>query len=263
MSAAAGDPNGPSAWFAPDWADALARAGLTGYEAVMTFAAGETLDKPGLGRRQRTRIELEDDTGRMSTAYLKRYATNEPARDEWRALKAVRDAGVPTMAPLAFGEGPAGGFVLVSAVPGDALSRRILPIIAAHGRDDDAMRSLAESLGELVGCLHAAGLVHRDLYADHVFVDESVRPLTFTLIDLARVFAPARRLGRWRVKDLSQLIGSLPGPWLDIWQPVLQSAYERRLGRRIGIMTAMVLSIRTRGVRRRRAAIEHEHGGAA
>ena len=57
-------------------------------------------------------------------------------------------------------------------------------------------------------------MVHRDLYAAHVFLDDSSEEMVLNLIDMARVFKPRWRKFRWRVKDLAQLKYSMPAAWV-------------------------------------------------
>jgi heptose I phosphotransferase len=86
---------------------------------------------------------------------------------------------------------------------------------------------LAEKLAELVGKLHRAGSVHRDLYASHVFLHESGGSIELYLIDLARLFAPRWRTFRWRVKDLAQLKYSMPSAWVEQhWEALLRRYLE-------------------------------------
>jgi len=216
--------------FAPEHQAFLAAAGLGDYAAVMSTTLGEPLIKPGLGGRERIRLSLTDADGGARTVYLKRYTTCPPAQREWRGLQAVHAAGVPTMAAMATGTGPRGGFVIVGEVPGDALSRRFDDILARRGDDDAAMTALAKGLGGLIGTFHAAKLAHRDFYADHVFVHEAGDAFELNLIDLARVFRPRWRHWRWAAKDLAQLKLQLPDAWDRQYWPTLWDAYGAARG---------------------------------
>ncbi len=232
------------------WQPLLASAGLGDYDAVMASRTGQALVKPGLGRRERIRVTLTGTDGRQHTVYLKRYPRSVTARDEWRALQAVRAAEVPTMHPIAFGTGPAGGFVIVSAVPGDALERCQHRLFA---REDLDTLPLGEALGVLVGRLHRAGLVHQDLYASHLFVDERQGRFLVHLIDLARVKRPRWRRWRWRAKDLAQLRFSLAEPWASAHWPGILAAYEHTLGRRVPGRVYRAIDRRIAWMRRREA----------
>jgi tRNA A-37 threonylcarbamoyl transferase component Bud32 len=218
----------------PEEAKLLTREGLDSVAGAFAYAGGEPLAKPGLGTRRRIRLRLTDDSGRPVDWYLKRYgpqpwparvrnnllgaARDSPARREFRNICRLRAAGVQTARPIAFEEeedlwGVRRSYIVMSAVPGDALERCF----------DDFLRrcSAAElerfnaGLVELVRGLHAAGLVHRDLYASHIFLDAAAGGPGLYLIDLARAFAPRWRRFRWRVKDLAQLKYSMPSEWLE------------------------------------------------
>ena len=68
-------------------------------------------------------------------------------------------------------------------------------------------------LATLAARVHGAGLVHRDFYCAHVFMDwQEPDQADLALIDLQRVFRPRFRWRRWMVKDLAALNHSVP-PW--------------------------------------------------
>jgi tRNA A-37 threonylcarbamoyl transferase component Bud32 len=122
--------------------------------------------------------------------------------------------------------GVARGYLLVKAVPGEALERCASKFLYRGG--ERAGSVLAEKLAALAGTLHRAGYVHRDLYAGHIFLHESGGGIELYLIDLARMFAPRWRKFRWRVKDLAQLKYSMPAPWVQQhWDAFLQRYLER------------------------------------
>jgi tRNA A-37 threonylcarbamoyl transferase component Bud32 len=213
---------------------ALRELGLDTVRGAFAYGGGQQLDKPGLGSRSRTRVVL-NVAGQRQVVYLKRYGRQGPlarlsrrvrgdgaisrGRREYDNIRAVRAAGVPTMRELLVGEdmgllGERRSYVVFSEVAGDALSRRA--DLADRLRDDEPLRAeLTRRLVELVARLHAAGLVHRDLYASHVFAADAAGGLELSLIDLARVFAPRRRRFRWFVKDLASLKFSMPRSWVQ------------------------------------------------
>ena len=231
--------------------DAVRRAGLDTVEGAFAYGGGTDLAKPGLGCRQRTFLKLEDSQGRTHRLYLKRYGREPlltrlkrwathgwgagPAGVEFANVLAARAAGLPTMQGVACGEepgflGPARGCVILTAVPGDALSRTMEGFLRRHSHDDAAER-LTLQLAKLVGAMHGSGYVHRDLYASHVFLDESQGDAALYLIDLARMFRPRWRRFRWLVKDLAQLKYSMPDAWNERWWETFLAAY---LGGRSG-----------------------------
>jgi heptose I phosphotransferase len=231
----------------------LSAAGLGNYDAVMNTDAGKKLVKPGLGSRERIRLDLAGADGRPRTYYLKRYhGCTSPAVNEWEGVRLTRAAGAPTMEAAAMGVGPAGGFVIVTAVPGEALERCLEEFMQRRG-DPQIQTRLAESLGALLGTLHAAGLCHRDFYTSHVFLHERGGRFDLYVIDLARVFKPAWRLWRWRAKDLAQLRFSLPIGWvLDYWPAVLE-AYTRTIGSAVPRRVHLAIERRVRRMKRRLA----------
>jgi tRNA A-37 threonylcarbamoyl transferase component Bud32 len=241
--------------FVPAFGPLLERAGLANYESVMACRQGLRLDKPGLAGRERIRLRLDWPDGGPAELYLKRYKTNGPAIREWSALAEVRRAGVATMEPVGMGVGPAGGFVIVTAVPGEALSRCMGNLLERFSQDAGAMAELADGLGMLAGRLQAAGLAHRDFYTAHIFCDvcDPTGPAAKTpdrrfnlyLIDMARVFRPRWRKWRWRAKDLAGLKQSLDSAWVHRhWSGVI-AAYERQLGRRLPLWVCWLIDIRS------------------
>lgn len=243
--------------------------GLDTVEGAFAFEGGEDLSKPGLGRRRRTRICFDADGSGACEMYLKRYE----ARPWWQAMgrmlrgrgrcgeavaeaqtiRRLRDAGVPTMRALAWGQearifGGGRNYCLVSAVPGDALERTGDDFLARHGHRSTEMETLTAALVHLVRRLHGAGYVHRDLYASHIFLEEGKDGLTLSLIDLARVFRPRWRRFRWFVKDLAQLKYSMPWMWvaeqwplflmgyLDSEKPRMLKRWQRAVDRKVSAM---------------------------
>lgn len=251
---------------------AVRKAGLDTVEGAFAWR-GEDIDKPGLGSRRRTRVTLTDEAGREHVLYLKRYGTPgavragevwaavkrwlatgrrcSAAEAEWRNIEAAAAAGVPTMRPLARGSvpcpiGAAASFLLVTAVPGEALARCAGRYLSAGGAE--AGEALAAGLARLAKRLHDAGWVHRDLYTSHVFLDERAGGAKLYLIDLARLLRPRLRELRWYVKDVAQLKYSMPAAWAaEHWATFLrhyltgvssdaQRRFDRKVDRKVARM---------------------------
>lgn len=232
----------------PAMRQAMIARGLDGVAGAMAFDGGADLVKANLGHRRRTRLEVDVD-GRAQVLFLKRYGREKllprlrrlltqghvrgPAEIEFENIRAVARAGVRTMRGIVMGQtpgmlGPRQGYVVVSCVGGQSLEK-LAPELAG---DEQAARRLTEALIDLVGRFHAAGLVHRDLYACHIFVDRlDDGSLALSLIDLARVFRPRWRAFRWCVKDLAQLKYSMPPAWTSRWWDAFLRGY---LGDRAG-----------------------------
>jgi len=259
----------------PDAAELLAGAGLDTLEGAFACRAGDDLDKPGLGARRRTRIELTGPDGEPHRLYLKRYGPlrfadrlrrlvkfgpASPAAAEFANIVAAATAGVPTMRALAWGQETdipllyaRRSYLVVSAVPGDAIERCGQEFLAGR---PDASGQLTAKLAELVAALHSAGYVHRDLYASHVFLHESAGEVSLYLIDLARMFAPCCRRFRWRVKDLAQLKYSMPPAWVDAcWDQFLDAYLDRCGGMRERFAGAIDRKVNVMRARMRRRAL--------
>ncbi len=210
----------------------LKREGLDTLSGAFAYTGGEELSKPGLGTRQRFSLLLTDETGQTVRWYLKRYGPDPwpvrlrrlwragPARREFKNIRRLQTAGVPTMRAVAMGEesdalGVRRSYIIATAVPGEAMERCFDDFLTRHDLDGAIMKRFNDALVNLVGSLHSAGLVHRDLYASHIFLDETPTGLKLYLIDLARVFSLKLRTFRWRVKDLAQLKYSMPTAWVE------------------------------------------------
>lgn len=213
----------------------IRRAGLDTVDGAFACQEAADLAKPGLAHRRRGRVILHDETGLRHEMYLKRYASESlavrlrrwrmygfgggPAGVEVRNIERVAGLGIATMRAAAWGwqGGPLGAkrsYVLVTGVPGEALSRVEQGPIAGK---TDLARRMTEALADLARTLHVGGLVHRDFYASHVFLEETLQGPKLYLIDLARVIAPRLRRWRWIVKDLAQLRYSMPEEWRNNW----------------------------------------------
>ncbi|MCE5277072.1 MAG: lipopolysaccharide kinase InaA family protein [Planctomycetaceae bacterium] len=248
--------------------EALRAQGLDSVQGAFAWQGGSDLNKPRLGHRRRTRVELTGAAGESVTLYLKRYGPESI----WHALKrvlrgrscvavtealnisAARDASVPTMRALAWGQEtgllPRRSYLLVSAVPGDAMERCFDGFLARSS--PEMVEAVTVELARVVHRLHAAGYVHRDLYAAHLFLHESDGGCDVYLIDLARMFRPpAWRMRRWIVKDLAQLQYSMPAPWVQQWWPVFMNHYALGRGGRERTALEAAVEAKARGIRRR------------
>ncbi len=256
---------------------ALDSEGLTAVPAAFDYAGGEDLSKPGLAHRRRTRLTLRDADGRECVVYLKRYGREAPgrrlkrwwmhrrggseARIEYENVLRVREAGFPTMQALRFGEqGGAGrSFIVVTAVPGDALERTAEDFLASASEEQGA--GLTELLGDLAWGLHERGLFHRDLYASHIFLDARAGgDLSLWLIDLARMIRRRPLARRWRVKDLAGIRYSMPSGWVERDWAVFLDAAARDLSP--GARARPDRSIRARVERMNRRARRKASEGA-
>ncbi len=225
--------------------EAVALAGLDTLDGAFAYGGGQDLVKGGLGTRRRTRLVLPGPQGRYHQLYLKRYGcespagwlrrlvshgrTCSPARTEFENIRAAAAAGIATMEGVIFAEDspglwPGRSYIIVTAVPGDAMERCLERFLALNP-GDQAGEAISRKLAKMVSALHAGGWVHRDLYAAHIFLDGSNDGVCLYLIDLARMFRPRWRRFRWRVKDLAQLRYSMPAAWTDRWWDFFLAEY--------------------------------------
>jgi tRNA A-37 threonylcarbamoyl transferase component Bud32 len=227
----------PRQFIHPEYAAILSQQGLDSVAGAFAYSGGELLTKPGLGTRERLRLTLQGPN-EPQIVYMKRYmaatwrqrlSCDSLAWREMRNIQLCHSAGVPTMQCLAAGHENGRSYILMSTVPGQSLEKCFAEFWTARRSDAEAMRAFNQALVAVVARLHGAGLIHRDLYASHIFMDSTSSPALY-LIDLARVFKPRWRLFRWRVKDLAALAYSMPEEWVaGHWDDFL-AAYVDRLG---------------------------------
>jgi tRNA A-37 threonylcarbamoyl transferase component Bud32 len=177
-----------------------------------------------------------------------------PARREAAALAAARAAGLAVPRPLVWcGESPAR---LAPPRPGSgATSFLVLEWVdhATHLARALAAASAAErthlvrAAVDLVARFHAAGFVHRDLYAPHFVIERASGALVLLDLGRARRCDPNARASRRRfVKDLAALHATLPAA---------VGAHERR--RALLVWCERVLGSRA-AARELAPAIEHK-----
>ncbi len=129
-------------------------------------------------------------------AWLREMVRPSKAHLEWERTVAVAERGVPTIAPLAFGESKerdrsACSFLatrtLPDAVPLNAFLETTLPHFA-YARQTLVRQRLAMKLGELLAAMHDAGVTQFDLHPGNVLfrLDETDTP-HLHLIDLYAV----------------------------------------------------------------------------
>ena len=238
-------------------------------DGAFDFGQGHDMVKPGLGRRRRTRVEFSDEDGRGWILFIKRYESPTrwekfkrfitfrrrwcKAKNEFDNICAVRQAEVPTMRAVICGAqlgfwGVGRNFIIVTAVPGESLEKTGEAFFEKYNQDHDMLDSFNRQILRLVKMFHAAGFVHRDLYASHIYMHEHDGLLEMNLIDLARVFRPRFRKFRWKVKDLSQLKYSMPQFWIEKYfsrfleaylgtgSPKVVGRWQRAIDRRVADM---------------------------
>lgn len=92
-------------------------------------------------------------------------------------------------------------------------SRDLIAEAVRAGRPSTVEAWIVSAVAPMLRRFHGQGLVFRDLYWNHLYVeslDDPQREPTF--IDVERIFRPRWRWRRWQVKDLAGLLASLPSP---------------------------------------------------
>jgi heptose I phosphotransferase len=198
--------------------DLLAASGLRSCSDFLDYPGGERI----CHKRGRSVYRLEVGG---KTFYLKRNRMHPvefwkcllrlrlPPRSawkEWEGIRAIREAGVPTVTPVAFGERLLLGRELASftlteelygAEPFDEYIAREWSA-ASKGDKRREKRRLLQKLALLARRFHDRGMNHQDFYLNHFFLD---REETFYLLDLQRVEHREKTPRRYLVKDLGQL----------------------------------------------------------
>jgi len=130
------------------------------------------------------------------------------ARQEWESILAVKNAGIPTVTPIAFGEKTILGletasFTLTEEIYG---ARPLDEIVKERFQTSGSFhlkREIIKKVADLARKLHYAGMNHQDFYLNHFFLAESGE---MYLLDLQRVQSYPGGMPRHRqVKDLGQL----------------------------------------------------------
>lgn len=213
-----------------DFAERLAKLGLTSIDAVFQFEGGTSLDKPNLARH-RTRIQLGLQ-GPDTTVFLKRY-DNPPKRVQlqnwlshkkrvstsdldWAPANELAGSGINTPSVVAYGCQWSGlferrSFVITEKIPGGQSMEKKLPdcfLTQSPIENVSEKRQFLNKIADFARQFHDTGFRHRDFYLAHIFLTPDER---FYLIDLQRTFKPGLLGERFRIKDIAQLHYSTPG----------------------------------------------------
>jgi heptose I phosphotransferase len=150
-------------------------------------------------------------------ALLDPAGAHSPGAAEWHHLERVRGLGIAVPEVIAAGEriGPWAklqSFLMVADLAGSQPLHEAIPTFRRElGPAPFAAwkRRVIAAVARITATLHRASLFHKDLYLCHFFLDPqpSSEP-HLTLIDLHRLGHHPLRAGRWRRKDLGQLLFS-------------------------------------------------------
>jgi hypothetical protein len=212
---------------------AFEKLGLTSFDALFSFNAGENLAKKNLaGFRNRLQFEIESPASpQPTTVFLKRY--NSPPITvqlrnwlthrnriscglvEWVSANQLTSAGVAVPKTIAYGEQWGGlfekrSFIITEKIANaDALERKLPECFDGQPTSANFKRR-RQFIAQLAGFIkkfHETNYRHRDLYFSHIFQDNNGG---FFLIDLARAFKPMVLRRRYQIKDIAQVYYSAP-----------------------------------------------------
>lgn len=203
----------------------LARNGLTTFDALMQYSAGQ-FAKNVLRERTTTRLELTSQSGESKVFFLKRHQRpplveyvkpwlrlQRPilgAKNEWEAILRFHEVGIATMIPVAFGESRGQSWLLTAAIEG---CRKLSEWMNEQGGSlrNGQRHTWHQAITGVAGvarAMHGAGLHHQDFYLTHLmlpFGEKAEQRREIHVLDLGRVRWHRRLSSRWVVKDLAQL----------------------------------------------------------
>jgi heptose I phosphotransferase len=204
-------------------------------ERVMTLQTRDRLHvKQG---RSTARVVFDGPSGPVPV-YLKRHyrlpwrsrlaalvapgGRHTPGAAEFAHLSRARTLGLAVPEVVAAGEriGPWGrlqSYLIVAELTGWLPLHEAIPALAARldaAGFERLRRGLAREAAEVAATLHRARVFHKDLYLCHFFLDMARLDgpgRRLALIDLHRLAEHRLWPGRWRRKDLGQLLYSTEG----------------------------------------------------
>jgi len=203
----------------------LQQNGFVRFRDFMTCPRGEVVN--GHHGREVVRMELNGEGG-PRTVFLKRFGpvdrkdalkdllcfrrVRTKALAEFDMLCAFAEAALAVPGALACGERHLMGRDRASFLMVEGLaSGRPLDEVLSGLSDSGRRRRLISSLAVFVRRMHNAGLTHADLFAKHLFVEESrVGTWSVAVIDLQRAERRSSLSRRRRGRDLAALLVSLP-----------------------------------------------------
>lgn len=142
------------------------------------------------------------------------------AGNEWQAIHRLTAIGIDTMRAVAFGQcgwNPARRHsFLITEELAPTISLEDFCRAWAHQPPPTALKhALIRRVADMAGCMHRAGVNHRDFYLCHFLLHLEPQPtaqaLKLSLIDLHRAQSRTQVPRRWRDKDLAGLYFSALG----------------------------------------------------
>ncbi len=205
--------------------EAVERLNLTTLTGAKAFK-GE-LVKDHRGRRDIFRIRTTDEHGHELVLFLKRnwkpYKKDglasilkrgkvwSIAREEWENSLALQRAGLKTCDLVAYGEEIRPLWENFSfIVTGAATGKQTVQDFLRDNNEAKIRQKVFDALALEIRKMHDSGLATPDLFTRHIFVDESVTPTAFCLIDMARLDCVKPLPLRTRARDLAALHVTAP-----------------------------------------------------
>ena len=245
-----------------DHVDILQQHGLTTFRSLMDYRGGQ-IAKNLLKERTTIRLELDNGQGGQSCFYLKRHRRSSwkeyvkplfrltrpilGARNEWDAILAFHQAGIPTMTPVAVGRAGSESLLLTAALDAcDCLANRFTEWQQPDS-STQVPRQLLLDVAHTARSMHGANLHHQDFYLYHLLLRREQAEDGVVVIDLGRARRLPRLGARWIIKDLAQLNYSAWGisrtdrlRFLKAYLNRRPTAADRSLMRRIDRKTASI-----------------------
>lgn len=153
------------------------------------------------------RTVVTGDTARLFGKW--RHGQRRMAAAEWRWLHLLPQLGFTVPRPVAWVAQGTRSLLVTAELPGRAVDAWAAAALA-EGWLDELVRWAVGRVAPVVRALHAAGLVYRDLYWNHVFAVDPRANAAPAFLDVERVFVPRWRRRRWVIKDLAGLLASAP-----------------------------------------------------
>jgi heptose I phosphotransferase len=200
----------------------LRQNGIATFDALFALRGGVCVRQ--IKNRSTTRIVLPDG-GSFRSFYLKRHERprwrerlrpllnfGRPvfgARNEWLAIQGLREALVPTLTPVCFGEHGGRSLLVTEDLRTDVTVldwiNRYAIGVPSRAADTAHRRALIGDLARLTRRMHDAGIFHQDFFLHHILTRGEPGRLDMRVIDPGRALRKPRLPRRWTVKDLAQL----------------------------------------------------------
>lgn len=224
----------PAMWVNRSFSSTLMKSDLSSYDQIMKYNSGTTLKR--IQVRSVTKLVLPEERERPYYLKKHRYSlspisivkrflsslfgmASSDARREWDRIMAFYQFGLPTMVPVAMGEGGSSfreeSFLMTEGLEGYEPLETWIPLtLRAYPKEEQIQmkRILIREIALLTRRMHQVGFYHRDYYLTHILVRRVSDRFELKVIDLQRVIRTPWLERRWQIKDLASLNYSSPSP---------------------------------------------------